>query len=219
MNKYLRNFISSFLAGICIVIGATIYLLNVEQNKLIGALLFSLGLYTIVVFKLNLFTGKVGFFLDSKNKLKYILNLLICLLGNFAGVIVFSGILKLTRDNTVLTEQATILVNTKLSDNWYSILILSFMCGIMIYLAVKGHQKCEYSSAKSFFVIIPIVVFIICQFEHCIANTCYYIYSGIFNLEAFCYLLIMILGNGLGSIFFDGVLKVVDKLKPLTNEE
>lgn len=213
MNKILRNFISSYLAGMCIVMGATAYLLYAETNKFIGAFLFTVGLYTIILFGLNLYTGKVGLLLDSKNKPKYLLDLLICVLGNFAGVISLAFILKLTRNSDALTAAATPIVNTKMNDSWYSILVLSFMCGIMIYLAVKGHQKAQNPVAKAFFLIVPIIVFIICGYEHCVANTCYFVYAGIFNWKLFGYLLLMIVGNGLGSIFFDGVVKLITYLK------
>lgn len=215
MNKYIFIFISSVLAGLCITIGAVAYLSLINLNKIVGSFLFGLGLFTIIHFGLYLYTGKVGFVLD--NKPKYFLDLLICIIGNFVGMIVFSSIFKLTRIGDNLILEATKLVETKQGDTWYSIFFLAYMCGIMIYLAVKGHQKCEYPLGKALFCFLAIMVFILCGYEHCIANAAYYTLAGVFNLKALLYFLVMIIGNGLGSISLDGLLKLMDKFKNKIN--
>ena len=136
MKKYLSIFISSILAGLCIVIGATAYLLLRDTNYLAGALIFGLGLFSIMHCRLYLYTSKVGAVLD--NKPKYFLDLLVCIVGNFIGVIAFSSLLKLTRIGDALSLEALELVTSKQNDSWYSILILSIMCGIMIFIARKS---------------------------------------------------------------------------------
>lgn len=211
MEKYLKIFISSMLAGFCIVIGATAYLLCSKESfsmKVVGSLLFGIGLYTIIHFKLWLYTGKVGNTLD--NKPKYLLDLVVCSLGNFFGVFVLASLISLTRNGDVLKEISTSLVNTKQNDSWYSIFILSFMCGIMIYLAVKGHEKASYPLAKALFAYLPISVFILCGYEHVIANSCYYTYAHFFNAKSLLYFILMFLGNAAGAIAFDGLLKLID---------
>ena len=45
-----------------------------------------------------------------------------------------------------------------------------------------------------------VMAFILCGFEHCVANMFYFSIAGIFSLKVFGYLLIMILGNSIGSI-------------------
>ena len=74
MKHYLKIFISSLLAGFCIVIGASVYLSLLATSKIVGSLLFGFGLFVIINFELHLYTGKVGFILD--NKPKYLLDLL-----------------------------------------------------------------------------------------------------------------------------------------------
>lgn len=49
----------SILAGILIGLGVIINLQS--ENPIIGALLFSFGLLTIIRMQLNLYTGKIGF--------------------------------------------------------------------------------------------------------------------------------------------------------------
>ena len=59
MNRYLHAFVLAVLAGIAIGIGGTVYLSM--DNKTAGALMFTVGLYTICIHGLNLYTGKVGY--------------------------------------------------------------------------------------------------------------------------------------------------------------
>ena len=119
MKHYLKIFISSLLAGFCIVIGASVYLSLLATSKIVGSLLFGFGLFVIINFELHLYTGKVGFILD--NKPKYLLDLLVCLIGNFVGVIILASLIKLTRVGDLLSQASTNLVSAKQNDSWYSI--------------------------------------------------------------------------------------------------
>ena len=73
--------IKSILAGIMIAIGGTIFLSL--DNKIIGSIFFSIGLFMICTRGLNLFTGKIGYIFE--NNLKYTLEVIITLIGNFIG--------------------------------------------------------------------------------------------------------------------------------------
>lgn len=210
MKKYLAIFLSSILAGFCIVIGVTAFLSLRKSNFIAGTLIFGLGLFSIMHCKLYLYTGKVGAVLN--NKPKYLLDLLICITGNFIGVITLSFIMKLTRIAPMLESEALELVTTKQNDSWYSIFILAIMCGIMIYIAVQGHEKSQYTLGKALFCFLAVSAFIISGHEHCIANAAYYTLAGVFNTKALGYFLLMILGNAIGSIGIDGLLKIVNWL-------
>ena len=80
MEKF-KLFRYSLLAGLMIAIGGTVNL-SVE-NKVVGAFLFSIGLFTVVNQQFALFTGRVGDF-----KLKqpaFLIDLLIIWMGIFAA--------------------------------------------------------------------------------------------------------------------------------------
>jgi len=220
MKKYLSILFSSILSGFCITFGATVYLLclsmgskgiNPDLMKVIGSFMFGIGLFTIIHFGFWLYTGKVGYVLD--NKPKYLISLLVCFLGNTIGSIVLSLLIGLTSQGPQLQEQALNIVNAKLNSTWYSIFIMSMMCGVMIYLAVEGHKKCQYTLGKVLFAFMPIALFILAGFEHVVANVTYFTYAKVFNLQAFGYFILMFIGNGLGSIIFDGLIKLVNYLK------
>ena len=200
VRHYLEVIIKSMLGGFCIVVGSTGYLILKSQDMtVLGAFVFGLGLYAIIHFKLWLFTSKISYVIDHGPK--YSLDVLICFVVNILSVVLLSFILLQTRIAPSLVEAAKPLVNYKINDTWYSILILSFMCGTMIYLAVSGHEQCSYGCGKIAFVFLAIFIFIICSYEHVIANACYFTYAGVFNAKTVLYFLLMALGNSLGAIF------------------
>lgn len=213
-KKYIMIFTSAFLSGLCICFGASVYLICQAYSmalKVVGSFMFGIGLFTIIHAHLWLYTGKAGYILD--NKPKYFIDLIVCFIGNALGCFVLAMLLKQTRIGDSLIESATPLVDAKMADTWYSILILAMMCGVMIYLAVEGHKKCEYPLGKVLFVFMPVSLFILCSFEHVVANVVYFTYAGEFGAKVVLYFLIMFIGNALGAVAFDGLLKLVSFLK------
>ena len=185
----------SFLAGIMIAIGGTVFL-SIE-NKVIGASLFSIGLFGVLIYNLNLYTGKIGYLITNFN-LKYIKELIITLIGNFIGACSVGFILRYTRIYDNIYEKSLILANTKLNDNILSIFILSIFCGLLMYFAVNGFKK-QTDFGKYLVVYLGVAVFILCGFEHCIANMYYFSVADIWSLKILGYTGIMVLGNSLGS--------------------
>lgn len=185
----------SFLAGIMIAIGGTVFL-SIE-NKVIGASLFSIGLFGVLIYNLNLYTGKIGYLITNFN-LKYIKELIITLIGNFIGACSVGFILRYTRIYDKIYEKSLILANTKLNDNILSIFILSIFCGLLMYYAVNGFKK-QTDFGKYLVVYLGVAVFILCGFEHCIANMYYFSVGDIWSLKTLGYTGIMVLGNSIGS--------------------
>lgn len=185
----------SFLAGIMIAIGGTVFL-SIE-NKVIGASLFSIGLFGVLIYNLNLYTGKIGYLITNFN-LKYIKELIITLIGNFIGACSVGFILRYTRIYDNIYEKAFNLANTKLNDNILSIFILSIFCGLLMYYAVNGFKK-QTDFGKYLVVYLGVAVFILCGFEHCIANMYYFSVADIWSLKTLGYTGIMVLGNSVGS--------------------
>ena len=203
----MKDFIKSVLAGIMIGIGGTIYLSL--DNKVVGASLFGIGLFMIVIYGFNLYTGKIGYLVDNFN-FKYIKMLVITLIGNFIGTFFVGYIFKFTRIYSLIHDKAKLLVNVKLDDSLVSILILAFFCGILMYLAVNTYKE-NKDISKYLGVFLGVIVFILCGFEHCIANMYYFSVANIWNLNTLLYLLIMILGNSLGGMLIPLCNKVIKK--------
>lgn len=197
VKEILRFLVLSILAGIMIGIGGTVYLSL--DNKVAGAMLFAIGLFIIVTNKLNLYTGKVGYIVE--NNPKYLIEVFTTIIGNFIGTFFVGFILRFTRIYVAINEKAQVLCTAKLDDSIISILILSFFCGILMYIAVNGYKVISDPVGKYLSVFLAVIVFILSGFEHSVANMYYFSVANMWGLKTFGYLLLMILGNGLGGIF------------------
>ena len=165
------------------------------DNKFIGAFLFSFGLITILAQGLFLYTGKIG----TINLSCEWFMLPVIVIGNFIGTNIVAWGTRCTRFGEVLNQSAQVVVQNKLADNWFSILLLSVGCGIMMYLAVKGWME---NSDSWLIVVLPVMIFILSGFEHSIANMFYFAMAGEYSLKAFVYIGIMLVGNAIGSLAF-----------------
>ena len=203
----MKCLVKSIIAGVMIGIGGTVYL-SVE-NKVVGSVLFAIGLFAIVVYGFNLYTGKIGYLVTNFN-FKYIKELVITLVGNFIGTFFVGFILRYTRIYSLISEKAKALVDIKLDDNIISILILSFFCGILMYFAVNSYKELK-DVGRYIAIFLGVIVFILCGFEHCVANMYYFSVSSSWCLNDFLYLLIMILGNSLGGMLIPLCDKIIKK--------
>ena len=179
-----NTFALATLAGIMIGFGGVIYLMC--ASKMVGALLFSFGLLTIVCQGFALYTGRVGYFREYGWA-----SILTTIAGNFLGTWLVARGFALTRH----TVDIAAVVAPKLADSSLSIFLLSIGCGAMMYLAVDSFRK----SKSWLFVVMPIVIFILSGFEHSIANMFYLSLAGEWGIDALRITAIALVGNGIGS--------------------
>ena len=195
MNNNFKILVRGILAGILISIGGTIYLLC--ESKMLGAFLFSIGLFTICCYGFNLYTGKIGYIVDKD--LSYLKELGLTLVGNLIGTVSCGYLLHLTRSGEKLIEIARSICDVKLSDSLMSIFILSIFCGIIMYLAVDLFKRLK-DFGRYVGIFMGITVFILAGFEHCVANMFYFSVANAWSLNTILYVFMMIIGNSVGSI-------------------
>ena len=195
--------LKGFLAGMFISMGCVIY--TICSSKLLGSFLFSFGLFAILHLGLNLYTGKIGYLVDNFN-LEYVKELLLSLFGNTIGALFTSAMIKSTRLD--LYDSILKVVDLKLNDTLLSIFILSFFCGILMFLAVELFKKSESYLSKILAVIFCVMIFILCGFEHCVANMFYFFFLCNYNI---LWLSMMVLGNTCGSLFICWSLRQINK--------
>ena len=169
MKKYLNYLIRGIFAGLMIGIGGTIYLSL--DNKIIGSFLFSIGLLMICMYNMNLYTGKIGYIVV--NKKSYLIELLLTLIGNFIGTYILALAMLNSRFSSI-SDKAKVICDMKLNDNLISILILSCLCGVLMYIAVNNYKKHSTSIGKYMGIFMCVMVFILSGFEHSVANMFYY---------------------------------------------
>ena len=200
MKKNIKMFLLAIGAGLAISIGGTVYL-SVD-NKIIGSLLFTVGLYAIVLNGLFLYTGKVGYLVVQSDKIEYLGLLAITWLGNLAGTWIGAVAVLNTRIQGI-RENAVGICETKLADGPLSIFLLAIFCGILMYIAVDGFREKE----NPLILFICVSVFILSGFEHCIANMFYFSIAGAWSLKTIVYLIIMTVGNSLGGMVIPSLKK------------
>ena len=197
MKRYIDILLKAILTGFAIGIGGIVNLSC--DNRYMGAFLFGLGLFVILTFGLMLFTGKVGYAVE--NKPKYLVDLAVIWAGNFIGAYLTGLLITLTRAGAAIAEKAAGLCQTKLADSIPSLLILSFFCGMLMFIAADGYKTFKNPVAQMLVVFLPVMVFILSGFEHCIANMFYFSAAGMIDLTSVLYIVLMSLGNALGGIF------------------
>lgn len=188
-------FLSAVLAGASIALGGTVFL-SVE-NTVIGSLFFTIGLFVVCTRGLHLFTGKVCYLFD--NHASYAKALPVIWLGNLVGTVLVAAAEQLTR-LAALDERARAICELKLSEPLLGAFLLAVFCNVMIYIAVEGYRSVPHEIGKYLALFFGVSVFILCGFEHCVANMYYFTMGGAWSARTLGYLLVMTLGNAVGGV-------------------
>lgn len=199
-----RQFFSAVLAGMLIGMGGTVYLS--QSNPVVGSFLFAIGLFTIVVFQLHLFTGKIGY--TPFQKPVYLIELAITWLGNLVGTGITAGMVRNSRIYGGMAEKVAGIVDAKLADNFLSIFFLAVFCGMLMFIAVDCFRNVQGSTLRFIGVFVPVMVFILSGFEHVIANMYYFSLAGVWSGHCFASVIVMTLGNAVGGMLIPIYLKV-----------
>jgi formate/nitrite transporter FocA (FNT family) len=187
----IKTILKSILAGVLIALAGIVYLNCTD--KIVGSLLFSLGLISVILLEANLFTGKIGY-VNSKRS---ILESLVILIFNLVAATIVGLIYRCSSDAAAPIVESKLLV---FSESWWLTGLKAIGCGAAIYLAVEGYKK-----SKSLIpVILGVMVFILAGWNHCIAD-CFYIAAGSTNALSLLYLLVVIVGNSIGSLMIRGL--------------
>lgn len=209
VESFKSVFAKSIMSGILIGIGGIVYL-SVE-NKYLGAFLFSLGLFTIIQFGFSLYTGKVGYI--PEKPVFYIKEVAVTLLGNVLGTAFTASAVFPTHIRSNIHEKAVSIISTKISDSFLSQVILGFFCGMLMYIAVENGRISRnkgYDISAVFGTVLPVMVFILCGFNHSVAD-CFYFFAADLSFKGTLYILIVAVGNALGGMTIPLIKKLFDK--------
>lgn len=191
MKRFFSDLVKAILAGAAIGIGGSVYL-SVD-NKIVGAVMFAVGLYIICVQGLNLYTGKIGYAVNESRA--YLPFLGTVWLGNLIGTAASGLLIRQTRV-AGMAEKAAALCAVKDADSLLSLFVLGVFCGILMYAAVDSYKKTQNPLILFFCV----AVFILCGFEHVVADMFYYAVAGCWSAGAILRLATITAGNSLGGM-------------------
>ena len=192
-------------SGVVIGIGAITSLLANHYyavwGKLIGACLFSFGIFVIVSFEMRLFTGMVA---DIPTLgLNNVWKLPVCFLFNALGVGLVAIVAFYSPLAGLIVPQGKALVAAKFSSsNWgLKNFCSAVLCGALITLSVKSPKYAPQKGLSATVgVMFPIIVCAFCGFDHSVANMMYFYYFGELSLRVVGYILITIVGNIVGGV-------------------
>jgi len=201
-NNYLNKFLTAVFAGIAISIGGLAFL---TMGNLIGPILFTFGLITVVHYKLALYTGTVGFLELVGFNNQVLTNwkiILTVILGNIIGC----GIVALLASygNFTFAITANSIVMSRLSQPIISVIIRAIGCGMIMSTAVQFAREGKFLP-----LLFGVPLFIYCGFYHSIADTFYYAFSMIKPTVSMLFTLAMTyFGNYLGCSAYKLFLKI-----------
>ena len=187
------TFTLAVLAGAFIAFGAVLYTyvihdspLSIGLTKLLGGLVFCLGLILVIVAGAELFTGNsliVMAYVSRKITLKQLLrNWVIVFAGNLVGslgivfLIWLSG--QWTASDSAVGVEALMIANDKVSLGFWPALSKGILCNILVCLAVWLCFSGRSVTDKILAIIFPITAFVALGFEHSIANM-YFVPAGL----------------------------------------
>lgn len=157
MSELIR---SAILAGIAV---GTAGFGNLAVGGLIGAILFSFGLLTVLSYKLKLYTGTAGFFVRGEFG-----DLILILLGNIIGCFIVGLLARVSPLG--LPETAQKILEGRLAIGPVRCGLLGIGCGFIMTTAITFARQ-----GNVLLLLLGIPLFIYCGFTHCIADAFYYL--------------------------------------------
>lgn len=175
----------SIIAGFLIGFAAFLYL---TIGGLPGAVMFSIGLLTILFFKLELFTGKAGLLIQKQiNPIK--LGAIWC--GNWVGCHLIASLIRLNGLDQPIVEAASRVIFRRCENSFYWNIFLGIICGLLMYIAVSYYEKWPVITIMS------VVAFVLAGANHCVADMFYLLLSG-FSWQGFLIIIATTVGNIIG---------------------
>lgn len=190
---FLSMFTLSIMAGAFIAFGAILYTyvihdssLSLGLTKLLGGLVFCLGLILVIVAGAELFTGNnliVMAYVSRKISLRRLLrNWTIVFCGNLAGSLAMVFLLsqsgQWTEAGASVGVKALMIANGKVNLTFLQALSRGILCNILVCLAVWLCFSGRSVTDKVLAIIFPVMAFVALGFEHSVANM-YFVPAGL----------------------------------------
>jgi formate transporter len=182
------------LAGGFIGLGALFYTIVVADphlgfavQRVLGGVVFSLGLILVVVAGAELFTGNnlmVMSWVNCRVSTGLLMrNLCIVYVANAVGAIGLAGLVALSehgemRGGSVETTAISI-ASAKVSMGFAEAFFKGILCNLLVCLAVWLAMAGRSVTDKVVAIVFPVAAFVAAGFEHCVANM-YFIPLGLF---------------------------------------
>lgn len=180
-----KAFLLAILAGMFIAaagVGAAIG--SAAVGKLAGACIFPAGLAMVILAGSELFTGNCMMVIAvAERRLtvkKLLLSWLVVYIGNFVGGVIVSALAVYGGTFAAYHESLIATAAAKTSLTFGEAFFRGIMCNILVCLGVWMAFASKDAGGKVICLFFPIMVFVLCGYEHCIANM-FYVPGGLFS--------------------------------------
>lgn len=185
-----KEIIRSVMAGVFIGLGGAAFALC--PDPYVGAFVFAMGLYLVCAFGMNLFTGRVGYFIDDPTP-SNAYKLASMWAGNFVGAAIVATIVRFARPDIIPITSA--LVDGRLAQSGIQTFCHAVLCGALVYCSVADYRQ----GKKPLAIMLCIPIFVACKYEHCIADMFYMATAMRLGAVSIFHILLVTLGNTAGA--------------------
>ena len=192
-NDPVRLLLLAILAGIFVALSgagantAACLIENAAVAKLVGALVFPVGLGMILIAGGELFTGNcliiVSVLEGRASPLGMFKNWFFVYVGNFIGSIIVSFMCSYCGQYALLggavARGAASGAIYKVSLGFWPAFGLAVLCNVVVCTAVWMAYGSNTAEGKAISIYLPVMLFVLAGLEHCVANA-YFVSAGIF---------------------------------------
>ncbi len=181
-----KQFTLAILAGMYIGFGAIFAMTSMAGietfglKKLVGGMVFSVGLMLVVIAGAELFTGNVLMSMTCIMRKIHLYGVLrnwfFVYVGNFVGSVVLawlfyqSGLLGTPENLSAVGEVAAKVAAAKVSLTFWQAFVRGMLCNILVNLAIIMASAAQTIEGKVLGILFPIAAFVASGFEHSVAN-------------------------------------------------
>lgn len=209
MNKINREwnlfypFVPAVFAGMFIALGAygSQIVFN-SSNRILSAFIFPIGLILVILTNSELFTGNCTLFVPLFKKEiqlpRLVTHGIIVYIGNFIGSFLVAYAI---HQAGLIPPVANEIAAAKIDPSFLQLLIRGVFCNILVCAAVYLSSRANTTTGKIMSIFLPVALFVLCGFEHSIANM-YFLPIGGQMVLILNNLIPVTIGNIIGGLIF-----------------
>ncbi len=214
-----QTLLLGFMGGVYIALAALGNLIACHYigggvGRFVGAMVFPTGLMLVVLVGGSLFTGDcLAFLALTKDKIRrtiYFRNLCGVWLGNLLGSILIAGacVMAGNFNDEAFSSYIIHFAEHKVHLTMWQAVASGFLCNILVAIGVWFALASKELAGKILAIWFPIMLFILCGFQHVVANMFYVSAAGMLDPSIYTFgevalhLLFVTIGNFLSGAIF-----------------
>ncbi len=179
------------LAGVGATVGSCT-IANPSVAKLVSGCIFSAGLMMVVIAGAELFTGNnlmsIALVRRQISVLSLLRNWVVVYLGNAVGGIAVAAMIVYGHTPGIIDSKLSAsivgIATAKAGLSFGDAFLRGVLCNFLVCVAVWMAASSKKVSGKIACIFMPIMLFVMCGYEHCVANL-YYLPAGLFTASEY----------------------------------